>query len=60
MYCILWTLKKEEKWNLFTNLCFVKEKDAAEFASKQKSRKHNFKVGKVEDWFYDKRKETKT
>jgi hypothetical protein len=60
MYCILWTLKKEEKWNLFTNLCFVKEKDAAEFALKQKSRKHNFKIGKVEDWFYDKRKETKT
>ena len=60
MYCILWTLKKEEKWKLFTNQCFMQEKDAAEFANKQKSRKHKFKTGKVEDWFYDKRKETKT
>jgi len=60
MYCILWTLKKEEKWELFTNECFLHEKEAAEFANKQKSRKHKFKVGKVKDWFYVKREKTKT
>jgi hypothetical protein len=60
MYCIIWSLKKEDKWELFTNQCFMHEKDAAEFASKQKSRKHIFKIGKVEDWFYGKRKEKET
>ena len=60
MYCILWSLKKTDNWSLFTNQCFITEKDATEFASKQKSRKHNFKIGKVKDWFYDKRKKTET
>lgn len=58
MYCILWSLKKTEQWSLFTNQCFMTEKSATEFAKKQKSRKHNFKVGLMEDWFYVKRKET--
>ena len=60
MYCILWSLKKTEQWSLFTNLCFVNEKNATEFASKQKSKKHNFKIGLTEEWFNDKRKETKS
>ena len=56
MYCILQSKKKEDRWELFTNQCFMQEKDAAEFASKQKSRTHIYKIGKVEDWFYDKKK----
>lgn len=55
MYCILQSKKKEDRWKLFTNQCFMHEKDAAEFASKQKSRTHIYKIGKVEDWFYDKK-----
>lgn len=54
MYCILWSLKKQDKWSLFTNQCFLDEDSATEFANKQTSRKHEFKVGKVEDWFYGK------
>ena len=60
MYCILWSLKKTKNWSLFTNRCFLYEKEAQEFADKQKSRTHKFKVGLIEEWFNDKRKETKS
>ena len=60
MYCIIFSLKKRDDWRLFTNRCFLYEKEAQEFADKQKSRKHNFKIGLTEEWFNDKRKETKS
>ena len=51
MYCIIFSLKKKDDWRLFTNRCFLYEKEAQEFADKQKSRTHKFKVGLIEDWF---------
>ena len=60
MYCVIWSKKKEDNWSLFSNNCFIFEKEAQEFADKQKSRTHKFKIGLIEEWFNDKRKETKS
>lgn len=54
MYCVIWSLKKEDNWRLFSNFCFLYEKEAQAFADKQKSRKYKFKVGLVEEYFNEK------
>ena len=51
MYCVIWSKKKEENWSLFSNNCYILEADATEFANKQKSRTHKFKVAFMKDWF---------
>ena len=43
--------KKEDNWSLFSNNCFLIESEAQEFANKQKSRTHKFKVANMKDWF---------
>ena len=51
MYCVIWAKKKEDNWSLFSNNCFIFEKEAQEFADKQRSRTHKFKVANMKDWF---------
>ena len=36
MYCVIWSKKKEDNWSLFSNNCYIFEKEAQEFADKQK------------------------
>jgi len=52
MYCVIWSKKKEDNWSLFSNNCFIFEKEAQEFADKQRSRTHKFKVANMKDWFW--------
>ena len=37
MYCVIWSKKKEDNWSLFSNNCYIFEKEAQEFADKQKA-----------------------
>ena len=49
MYCVIWSKKKEDNWSLFSNNCFIFEKEAQEFADKQRTQARDIYGKKASD-----------
>lgn len=50
MYCIIW--KHNGKWQLFTNEVFLTEKEAQDYAVRNKFKKSvEWKIDNYKDWF---------